>query len=156
DAPDPDSIGGFRIPGERACLGFAAHGVRASVLRLAPTVHGPGDYGFIPMLIAAARETGVSAYVGDGANRWSAVHRRDAAVLFRLALEHAPAGSVLHGVGEGGVVFRDIAEKIGAKLGIPTRSVRPDEAAAHFGNPFMARVFGTDNPVTAAHTRTLL
>lgn len=156
DAPDPDGIAGFRIPGEQACLGFAAQGVRASVIRLAPTVHGPGDYGFVPMLIAAARKTGVSAYVDEGANRWPAVHRLDAAILFRLALEQAPAGSVLHGVGEGGVVFRDLAEKIGDRLGLPTKSITPDEAVAHFENPFMARVFGTDNPVTNTHTQSLL
>ncbi len=90
DAPDPASLASFRIPGEQACLAFAEQDVRSSVVRLAPTVHGPGDYGFIPALIAAARRTGVSTYIGDGANRWPAIHRLDAASLFRLAIEKAP------------------------------------------------------------------
>ncbi|ATA28560.1 putative dyhydroflavanol-4-reductase [Mycobacterium lepraemurium] len=87
DAPDPDAFAAYRIPGERACLGYVERGVRSSVIRLAPTVHGPGDYGFVTMLVATARKTGVSAYIGDGANRWPAVHRLDTATLFRLALE---------------------------------------------------------------------
>ena len=156
DAPAPDSVAGFRIPGEQACLGFAGRGVRASVVRLAPTVHGPGDYGFIPMLVAAARKTGRSAFIGDGGNRWPAVHRSDAARLFRLALEKAPAGSALHGAGEGGVTLRSIAEKIGQLLGVPAVSLSPDEAAVHFENPFMAVVFGTDAPVSSARTQALL
>jgi nucleoside-diphosphate-sugar epimerase len=156
DPPDPGSIAGFRIPGEQACLGFAEQGVRASVVRLAPTVHGPGDYGFVPMLIATARKTGVSAFVGDGGNRWPAIHRFDAAVLFRLALEEAPAGSALHGAGEDGVTLRSIAEKIGEMLDLPTLSLTPDKAAEHFENPFMAVVFGTDAPVSSDRTRTLL
>lgn len=97
DEPDPAGIAGFRIPGERACLGFAAQGVRTSVVRLAPTVHGPGDYGFIGMLVATARKTGMSAHVGDGGNRWPAVHRLDAASLFRLALEKAPRAACCTG-----------------------------------------------------------
>lgn len=105
DAPDQTSIAHFRIPGEQACLGFASRGVRASVVRLSPTVHGPGDYGFIAMLIAAARRTGMSGYVGDGANRWPAIHRLDAASLFRLALEKAPAGTALHGADESGITL---------------------------------------------------
>jgi nucleoside-diphosphate-sugar epimerase len=156
DAPDPASIAGFRIPGEQACLGLAGHGVRASVVRLAPTVHGPGDLGFVPMLIATARKTGVSAYVGDGGNRWPAIHRLDAARLFRLALEEAPAGTALHGAGEEGVTLRSIAEQIGRILDVPAVSRTPDEAAEHFGSPFMAAVFGTDNPVSTARTRELL
>lgn len=156
DRPDPGAVAAFRIPGEEACLGFAESGVRASVVRLAPTVHGPGDHGFVGMLVATARRTGVSAYVGDGANRWPAVHRLDAADLFRLALEQAPAGSVLHGVAESGVAFRDIAGAIGRGLGLPVKGLAPQEAAAHFGNPFMATVFGLDAPASGARTRELL
>ncbi|MEV4799365.1 SDR family oxidoreductase [Nonomuraea sp. NPDC049421] len=156
DEPDPDGLASFRIAGERACLDFAARGVRAIAVRLAPTVHGPKDHGFIPMLIATAREKGVSAYVGDGANRWPAVHRLDAAVLFRLALEQAPAGSVLHGVAETGVTFRDIAEVIGRRLGVPAVSLTPEEAATHYVSPFMAKVYAFDGPASGRHTQELL
>jgi nucleoside-diphosphate-sugar epimerase len=162
DAPDPESIGGFRVPGEQACLAFADQGVRSSVVRLAPTVHGPGDYGFIPFLIAAAHRTGVSAYIGDGASRWPAIHRRDAASLFRLALEKAPAGSALHGSAEI-ISIKSVAEHIGRILAIPTVSLNLKRAAGHFADPsvafaadFMARVFSTDAPVSSAHTRTVL
>ncbi|HUQ58205.1 SDR family oxidoreductase [Lentzea sp.] len=156
DAPDPGSVAAFRIAGERACLAFADRGVRSSVVRLAPTVHGPGDHGFVPALIAAARRKGVSAYIGDGANRWPAVHRRDAAVLFRLALEQAPTGSVLHGVGESAVTIRGVAEQIARTLGLPTASLTIDEAAEHLGNPFLARFFSLDVPVSSDHTQALL
>ena len=156
DAPDPAGIAAFRIAGEQACLGFAARGVRASVVRLAPTVHGPEDHGFIPMLIATARKTGVSAYVGDGANRWPAVHRLDAAVLFRLAVEKAPAGSVLHGVAESGVTLKSIAETIARGLDLPAISLTPDEAAAHFASPFMATAYAFDGPVSSSYTQELL
>ncbi|MEU8399846.1 SDR family oxidoreductase [Nonomuraea sp. NPDC048892] len=156
DEPDAAGIAAFRIAGERACLDFAARGVRAGVVRLAPTVHGPSDHGFIPMLIATARETGVSAYVGDGANRWPAVHRLDAAVLFRLTLERAPAGSVLHGVAESGITFRSIAEVIARGLGVPAVSLTPSEAATHFVSPFMAVVYGFDGPVSSSLTREAL
>ncbi|MGI3786619.1 MAG: SDR family oxidoreductase [Janthinobacterium lividum] len=156
DPADPSSIGALRIPGEQACLGFAARGVRAVVLRLAPTVHGPRDHGFVPMLISTARRTGTSAYVGDGSNRWPAVHRLDAARLYRLALEKAPAGQVVHGVGEPGVELMEIALRIGKKLGVPTTSVTAEHAPSHFGSPFMAVVFGTDAPVSSAHTQRLL
>lgn len=156
DEPDRTGFAAFRLAGERACLDLAARGVRASVVRLAPTVHGPEDHGFIPMLVTTARRTGVSAYVGDGTNRWPAVHRGDAAVLFRLALEKAPAGSMLHGVGESGVTLRSIAETIARGLGLPTASLTPEEAAGHFVNPFMARVYAFDGPATSFHTRELL
>jgi nucleoside-diphosphate-sugar epimerase len=156
DAPDPDSVAAFRIAGEQACLAFAGQGVRSSVVRLAPTVHGPRDHGFIPALIAAARRAGVSAYVGDGANRWPAVHRDDAARLFRLALEKAPAGSVLHGAGESAVTIRSIAEQIARVLGVPTASLTLEQAAEHLGNPFLARFFSLDVPVSSEHTRALL
>jgi len=156
DAPDPGSIGSLRIPGEQACLAFADRGVRAVVVWLAPTVHGPRDHGFVPMLIATARATGVSAYVGDGSNRWPAVHRLDAADLYRLALEKASAGRVVHGVGEPAIAFKRIAETIGDALGLPTRSVDAKEAGAHFGNRFMALVFGTDAPVSSDETRQVL
>ncbi|WP_037914635.1 SDR family oxidoreductase [Actinacidiphila yeochonensis] len=156
DEPDQAGIAAFRIAGERACLGFAARGVRASVLRLAPTVHGPEDHGFIPMLVATARKTGVSAYVGDGANRWPAVHRSDAAVLFRLAVEKAPAGSVLHGVAESGVTLKSVAETIARGLDLPTASLTPEEAATHFASPFMAVAYGFDGPVSSSGTQELL
>ncbi|MEV5518116.1 NAD-dependent epimerase/dehydratase family protein [Streptomyces flaveolus] len=156
DEPDTAGIAAFRIAGERACLRLAARDVRASVVRLAPTVHGPQDHGFIPMLIATARKTGVSAYVGDGTNRWPAVHRLDAAVLFRLALEKAPAGSVLPGAAESGVTLKSIAEKIARGLDLPTLSLTPANAARHFVSPFMATAYGFDGPVSSAHTQELL
>jgi nucleoside-diphosphate-sugar epimerase len=155
DAPDPESIAWFRIPGEQACLTLADQGVRSSVVRLAPTVHGPGDYGFIPMLIAAARKHGASAYIGDGANRWPAIHRLDAATLFRLALEKAPAGQPLHGAAEN-ITLRAIADQVARILGLPAVSLTPEQAAEHFGDPFMARVFAADAPVSSETTRTLL
>ncbi|MGV9675648.1 SDR family oxidoreductase [Nocardia sp. NPDC003482] len=156
DEPDSNSIAAFRIPGERACLAYADRGVRASVVRLAPTVHGPHDHGFIPALIAAAHRSGVSAYVGDGHNRWPAVHRADAARLFRLALGQAPAGSVLHGVGESAVMIGSVAAKVADKLGIPTAALSLEEAADHLGNPFLARFFSLDVPVSSERTRALL
>ena len=156
DAPDPQSLGILRIPGEQACLGFANQGVRSIVLRLAPTVHGPGDYGFIPFLISTARRTGVSAYVADGANRWPAIHRQDAATLYRLAVEKAPAGSVLHGTGESGITFQTIANLVGRKLNVPTVSVPVASAVEHFRNPFFAKAFAVDSPVSSAYTRALL
>jgi nucleoside-diphosphate-sugar epimerase len=124
------------------------------VLRFPPTVHGDGDHGFVATLVGVARQRGVAGYVGDGANRWPAVHRSDAARLARLALESAPAGSVLHAVGDEGVAFREIAEAMSRHLGIPTASVAPEDAAEHFG--VLGHLVGLDSPATAGVTRELL
>ncbi|MET1071473.1 MAG: SDR family oxidoreductase [Umezawaea sp.] len=148
----PNPLTALRLPVERSVLAMADHGVRASSLRLAPTVHGEGDSrGFVSLLIATARRTGVSAHVGDGSNRWSAVHRHDAATLFRLALESAPAGTSLHAVAEEGVPFKDIAAAIAHKLTLPTASLTTEEAPAHFG--FLAPLVALDNPTSSALTR---
>jgi nucleoside-diphosphate-sugar epimerase len=129
--------------------------LRSSVIRLPPTVHSSLDHhGFVPTLIAMARKNGVSVYVGDGANRWPAVHTLDAARMYRLAVESAPAGVRLHGVAEEGVPFRQIAEAIGRGLGLQTVSVRPDEAAKYLG--FLATFAQVDNPSSSVATRALL
>lgn len=136
---------------EQAALAFADKGVRASVVRLAPTVHGAGDHGFVARLVAIARDTGVSAYPGDGANRWPAVHRDDAAVVFRLAVESAPAGAVLHAIAEEGIPTHDIAEAIGRGLSLPTTSIPAEAIFDHFG--WLAAFFGQDLPASSAVTR---
>ncbi len=135
-------------------LSLAGTGVRSSVLRFPPTVHGDGDHGFVATLVAIARERGVAGYVGDGTNRWPAVHRSDAARLVRLAVEAAPAGSVLHAVGEEGVAFREIAEVMGRQLGLPTASVAPADAVEHF--TYLGRFVALDSPATSVMTREML
>jgi nucleoside-diphosphate-sugar epimerase len=132
-------------------LALAAQGVRSSVMRLAPTVHGAGDHGFMAALVGIAREKGVSGYIGDGTNRWPAVHRLDAAHLFRLALEQAPAGSVLHAVADEGVPIHAIAEVIGRRLEIPVIAIAPEEAGGHFG--WLAPLLAIDSPVSSRLTQ---
>jgi nucleoside-diphosphate-sugar epimerase len=140
---------------ENVVIALAERGVRTSVVWLAPSVHGPMDrHGFVPRLIGIAREKGISAYVGDGANRWPAVHELDAAHLFRLALEAAPAGSRLRGVGDEGVPFRTIAEVIGRHLNLPVASISQEEAAAHFG--WLGAIASLDIPASSAATKELL
>ena len=137
---------------EVAADAVAARGVRVAVVRLAPSVHGAGDkIGFVPTLINIAREKGMSAYIGDGLNRWNAVHRLDAAHLYRLALEQATQGARFHGVAEEAVVFRTIAEVIGKRLNVPLVSVLPEEAAAQFG--WFTSFAGIDCPASSQKTR---
>lgn len=135
-------------------LSLRGMGVRSSVLRFPPTVHGDGDHGFMATLVGVARQRGVSGYVGDGTNRWPAVHRSDAARLARLAVEAAPTGSVLHAVADEGVPFREIAQAIGRHLGIPTESMTPADAVGHFAH--LGHFVAVDSPASAAVTRELL
>jgi nucleoside-diphosphate-sugar epimerase len=143
-----------RSMSEKAALDFVARGVRASIIRLPPTVHGAGDHGFIPQIIESARKKGVSPYIGDGANRWPAVHRLDAAKLFRLALEKGEAGAKYHGVDETGIPFRDVAAWIAARLRIPAISIPTAKSAKHFG--MLANFVGQDNPSSSEWTRQTL
>jgi nucleoside-diphosphate-sugar epimerase len=147
DAPNPN----FPRKSEAAVLALAARGVRASVLRLPPSVHGNGDHGFVPRLISITREKGVSAFIGDGLNRWPAVHRIDAAHLYRLVLEKGSAGASYHGVADEGVPTREIAEVIGRELNVPVVSKSREEAADHFG--WIAHFFGIDAPASSALTQ---
>lgn len=150
----PPASASPRNAGARAALSFAGRGVRSSVVRLAPSVHDRTKRGLVGQLVDIAREKGVSGYLGDGSNRWPAVHRLDAARLFRLAVEKAPAGSVLHGVADEGVTIRAIAEVIGRHANMPVAAVAAEDADAHFG--FLARVLGLDMPASNTLTRELL
>lgn len=139
---------------EETVINMAARGVRSSVVRLAPCVHDVDKHGLASMLAQIAKETGVSAYIGEGTNVWPAVHRRDAAHLFCLALESAPAGTRLNAVAEEGIAMKDIAEAIGRNLNVPVQRIAGDEAAAHFG--FFALSAALDNPTSSTETRRLL
>ncbi|USX27036.1 SDR family oxidoreductase [Oxalobacteraceae bacterium OTU3CINTB1] len=151
DAPMAASAGSYRIPSELAALALGGQGVRASVVRLPPSVHGDGDHGFVPALIGIARKQGSSAYIDDGMTRWPAVHRHDAARLYRLALESGVAGSVYHAVAEEGVATREIAGVIGRRLNLQVVGMSGDQAAGHFG--FIGRFFGMDCPASSEQTR---
>ncbi|HWD65041.1 MAG TPA: SDR family oxidoreductase [Solirubrobacteraceae bacterium] len=147
--------GGYRIDGENELISLADRGVRTSLVRLPPTVHSHLDkHGFIPTLIGLARANGRAGYPGDGANCWPAVHTLDAARLYRLAVEAAPAGTRLHAVADEGVPMREIAEAIGRNLDVPVQSISPEEDDAQFG--FLTAFVGLDNPTSAAQTRALM
>jgi nucleoside-diphosphate-sugar epimerase len=151
---DPSPFHGPDAPrggSENLALEYVGRGVRAVSARFAPTVHGVRDHGFIAYIVGVAREKGVSAYVGDGAHRWAAVHRPDAARLVRIGLERAPAGTRLHAVAEEGVPTKVIAEAIGRGLGLPVTSVAPDDAVEHFG--FIGSFFGMDMSASSERTR---
>ncbi len=135
-------------------LSLASRNVRSSVVRLPPTNHGAGDHGFMATIVGFARDKGVSGYIGDGSNRWPAVHRLDSAHLFRLALEKAPAGATLHAVADEGVPIRDIAEVIGRHLTLPVVSIPPENAAEHFA--WLGGFIGVDAPASSTLTRELL
>jgi nucleoside-diphosphate-sugar epimerase len=143
-----------RMANAELTLSLATRGVRSSVVRLPPTVHGDGDHGFIATLVDIARDTGVAGYPGDGSSRWPAVHRSDAALLFRLALEKATGGSTLHAVAEEGVPMRAIAEAIGRHLDLPVAAIPAEQAGAHFR--WLAAYVAMDSPASSALTRTKL
>lgn len=152
--PDPGAPAAGRADAERVALAFTARGVRSVVVRLAPSVHERVRRGFVGILIDAAARTGFSGYVGDGAQRWPALHRQDAALLYRLALEQAPAGSVLHGVDEAGVSLKTVAATIGEGLHVPVTAIPPEQATEHFG--WLGTLVGTDAPASSDATRELL
>jgi len=150
EADIPDTHPSYPRRSEETARTLAARGVHAASIRLAPSVHGLGDHGFVPILIGIARQTGVSAYIGDGQNRWPGVHRLDAARLYRLALEHGAPDPVYHAAADEGVPFKAIAEVIGRRLGLPVES----REAEHFG--WFGAFAGGDMPVSSAQTRARL
>lgn len=151
DAPDPNSPSAVRIPSENAVVEMASRGVRACAVRLPPSVHEGDRRGFTSILIDTARRTGVCAYVSDGANRWPAVHRKDAARLYRLALESATAQTRLHAVDESELTVRELTEVIARRLDLPVTSIPPDQAEQRFGP--IAEFLSYDNPASSALTR---
>ena len=153
DTPAPTGSGMPRVS-EQTALALVSRGLRAMVMRLPPSVHGDGDHGFVPVLIGIARKERASAVVGDGLNRWPAVHRLDAARLYRLVLEGGVSGVRYHGIAEEGVLFRDIAGVIGRCLDLPVVAKSPEDASSHFG--WFARFAGMDSPASSVRTAALL
>lgn len=154
---DPSPFTGVDSPrggSENRAFDFVDQGVRSIAARFSPTTHGVGDHGFVAYLAGVALERGVSGYVGDGSNRWAAVHVTDAARLVRLGLEQAPAGSRLHAVAEEGIPTREIAAAIGDALGLPVTSIDPSDASAHFG--FIGGFFGAEMSASSTATREML
>jgi nucleoside-diphosphate-sugar epimerase len=148
---EEDVPGNIGRVSEQTALAQVPLGVRATVVRLASSVHDAGDHGFVPYLIQVARQKGESAYIGEGLNRWPAVHRLDAVRLFRLALEQGTAGTRYHGVGDEGIVFRDLAAVIGRHLNVPVVSKSVEEAAGHLG--WMARFASLDMAASSTLTQ---
>ncbi|MGO4564789.1 SDR family oxidoreductase [Rhizobium sp. 2YAF20] len=151
DTPPPTGSAAIPRVSEQAAALLVSRGVRASVVRLPPSVHGDGDHGFVPILIGLAREKGISAYIGEGLNLWPAVHRLDAARLYRLVLEKGSSGARYHGIAEEGIPFREIAEAIGRRLNLPVVSKTQEEAADHFG--WFAHFAAINNRASSAKTR---
>jgi nucleoside-diphosphate-sugar epimerase len=154
DAGDPHSLGAVRIPSEEKALALASENVRSSIIRLPPVVHDRTKHGLVTRMTALASQTGASAYVRGGLNRWPAVHRSDAAQLFRLALEKGTPGSRYHAIAEDGIALCEIAEAIGRLVSVPAVSKTPEEAASHFG--FLAYFVSADFQASSTKTKQAL